>query len=269
MKLSALVITKNAASDLPRCLASLSFADEVVVLDSDSSDETVEIAEGAGARVHQTTVWPGFGPQRQRAQALAQGEWLLWVDADEVVTPELAEAIKSAIVPPQRATVYRINRLTSFFGRFIRHSGWHPDRIVRLYKRDEYSYDDALVHEKVRCPGAKTIDLPGHLLHYTTGDFRSYLQKSVRYANDWAEQRAARGKRASLAGASLHATAAFVRKYFLQRGFLDGRHGFLLAALTGFYVFNKYAALWLKHNGQEHAVAGGREAEADRPDGAP
>jgi (heptosyl)LPS beta-1,4-glucosyltransferase len=269
VKLSALVITKDAASDLPRCLASLSFADEVVVLDSGSSDGTVDIAEGAGARVHQSADWPGFGPQRQRAQALAQGEWVLWIDADEVVTPELAEAIQTAIAHPQRGTVYRVNRLTSFFGRFIRHSGWYPDRIVRLYMRDEYGYDDALVHEKVTCPGARTVDLSGHLLHYTTGDFRSYLEKSVRYASDWAEQRAARGKSASLAGACLHSAAAFIRKYFLQRGFLDGRHGFLLAVLTGFYVFNKYAALWLKHKKHEYPVQGEREAEVDRLDSGP
>ncbi|WP_341502691.1 glycosyltransferase family 2 protein [Gallaecimonas sp. GXIMD4217] len=247
MKLSAVIITKDVAEDLPACLDSIKgWVDEIVVLDSGSSDDTLAIAEAAGARVFQSADWPGFGPQRQRAQEYAQGDWLLWLDADEVVTPELKAGILAAVADDRRQTVYRANRLTDFFGRFIKHSGWYPDRIVRLYRRDEYQYDDALVHEKVSCGGAQVEDLPGHLLHYTTGDFTSYLQKSVRYANDWAEGKARRGKQAGLTSACLHGLGAFVRKYLLQRGFLDGKHGFLLAMFTAHYAFNKYAALWIK-----------------------
>ncbi|EKE77470.1 glycosyl transferase family protein [Gallaecimonas xiamenensis 3-C-1] len=246
MRLSAVIITKNVAQDLPQCLASLDFVDEIVVLDSGSSDQTLALAEAAGAKVFQSQGWPGFGPQRQLAQQHAQGEWLFWIDADEVVTPELKAAILAAIEDSTPGVVYRANRLSDFFGRFIKTSGWYPDRIVRLYRRSEYRYDDALVHEKVACQGAKVKDLPGHLLHYTTGDFTSYLQKSVRYANDWAEGKAKRGKKAGLLSACLHGLAAFLRKFVLQRGFLDGKHGFLLAMFTAHYAFNKYAALWIK-----------------------
>ncbi|WKE65814.1 glycosyltransferase family 2 protein [Gallaecimonas kandeliae] len=246
MKLSAVIITKNVAADLPNCLKSLDFVDEIVVLDSGSTDGTLKIAEAAGAKVFESTDWPGFGPQRQRAQQHAQGDWLFWIDADEVVTEELKAGILAAIEEQRPQVVYRANRLTDFFGRFIKHSGWYPDRIVRLHRSGEYRYDDALVHEKVDCKGALVLDLPGHLLHYTTGDFTSYLQKSVRYAGDWAEDRAKRGKKAGLLSASLRSFVAFLRKYLLQRGFLDGKHGLLLAIFTAHYTFNKYAALWIR-----------------------
>lgn len=246
MKISAVLITLNAGSDFSRCLASLTFADEVVVLDSGSTDNTLEIAEQFGARVFGSADWPGFGLQRQRAQILATGDWLFWIDADEVVSPELALSIKQAVATASAQDVFQVKRLSWFFGRFIRHSGWYPDTVVRLYRRDKYQYDDALVHEKVVCPGAKIKTLEGDLLHYTATDFRDYMTKSIRYADDWAEERLRRGKKASLATAFIHSAAAFLRKYVIQRRFLDGRHGFLLAVTTSFYVFNKYTALWIK-----------------------
>lgn len=246
MKLSAMLITKNAGPEFAKCLESLTFADEIVVLDSGSTDETVTIAEQFGARIFTTEDWPGFGPQRQRAQSYARGEWLFWVDTDEVVTDELATSIQQAIGQATENQVFQVIRLSWFFGRFIRHSGWYPDKVVRLYRRKEYGYNDALVHEKVHCPGAAVDTLKGDLLHYTATDFASYMTKSVRYASDWAEERAQRGRKASLLSACGHSAGAFVRKYMLQRGFLDGRHGFLLAVTTAIYAFNKYAALWIK-----------------------
>ncbi|WP_115717016.1 glycosyltransferase family 2 protein [Gallaecimonas mangrovi] len=246
MKLSAVIITKNVGRDLPNCLNSLDFVDEIVVLDSGSSDDTLAHAKAAGAHIYHTDDWPGFGPQRQRAQRYAKGEWVFWIDADEVVTPELKAGILAAINNDARQVVYRANRLTDFFGRFIKTSGWYPDRIVRLHRNSEFHYDDALVHEKVDCKGASVKDLPGHLLHYTTGDLTSYLQKSVRYANDWAENKARKGKKAGVVSAILHSLSTFLRKFVFQRGFMDGKHGFLLAVFAAHYSFNKYAALWLK-----------------------
>jgi (heptosyl)LPS beta-1,4-glucosyltransferase len=246
VKLSAVLITKNAGPEFARCLESLAFADEVVILDSGSTDNTLTIAGQFGARVFKSDDWPGFGPQRQRAQGYAKGEWLFWVDTDEVVTTELAASIQQAIAEAPARQVFQVKRLSWFFGRFIRHSGWYPDKVVRLYRREEYGYDDALVHEKVHCPGAGVETLGGDLLHYTATNFPEYMAKSVRYAEDWAEGRFRRGKKASLLSACTHSVGAFVRKYLLQRGFLDGRHGFLLAVITAFYVFNKYVALWIK-----------------------
>ena len=246
MRLSAVILTKNAGRTLSRCLESVDFADEIVVFDAGSTDNTAELARAAGARLLVSADWPGFGPQRQRAQAHARGCWILWIDADEVVTPELKAQILAALEDRDPAVVYRVNRLTCFFGRFIRYSGWHPDRIVRLYRRDEFTYDDALVHEKVRCAGARIKDLQGHLLHYTTEEFSSYLEKDARYVDAWAADRSRQGRTASLFSACMHGMAAFLRHFLLRRGFLDGAHGFLLAAISGSYTFNKYAALWLK-----------------------
>ncbi|GHD48845.1 (heptosyl)LPS beta-1,4-glucosyltransferase [Marinobacter persicus] len=246
VKISAVLITKNGGPYFQQCLDSLAFADEIVVLDSGSTDDTVAIAEMAGARVFVSEDWPGFGPQRQRAQEHARGEWLFWVDTDEVVTDDLAASIQDVVARGPENTVFQVKRLSWFFGRFIRHSGWYPDKVVRLYRRGEFGYDDALVHEKVHCPGAMMDTLDGDLLHYTATDFADYMAKSLRYANDWADARAVRGKTASLFSACSHSLAAFFRKYVLQKGFLDGRHGFLLAVTTAIYAFNKYAALWLK-----------------------
>lgn len=246
MKISAVLITLNAGDSFCNCLKSLDFVDEIVVLDSGSKDATLDIAEQYGARIFTSESWPGFGLQRQRAQSFAQGEWLLWVDADEIVTQELAFSIQQAISEAAEQDVFQVKRLSYFFGRFIRHSGWYPDTVVRLYRRDKYQYDDALVHEKVLCPGANIKTLEGDLLHYTATDFRDYMTKSIRYADDWAEERLRRGKRATLSKAIIHSAAAFLRKYLIQKGFLDGRHGFLLAVTTSFYVFNKYTALWIK-----------------------
>ena len=246
VKISAVLIAKNGGPYFQQCLDSLAFADEIVVLDSGSTDDTVAIAEMAGARVFVSEDWPGFGPQRQRAQEHARGEWLFWVDTDEVVTDKLARSIREVVARGEENTVFQVKRLSWFFGRFIRHSGWYPDKVVRLYRRGEFAYDNALVHEKVRCPGARIETLAGDLLHYTATDFADYMAKSLRYANDWADARAARGKTTSLFSACSHSLAAFFRKYVLQKGFLDGRHGFLLAVTTAIYAFNKYAALWLK-----------------------
>jgi len=194
VKISAVLITRNGGPYFQQCLDSLGFADEIVVLDSGSTDDTVAIAEKAGARVFVSEGWPGFGPQRQRAQERARGEWLFWVDTDEVVTDELARSIQDVAVRGPENTVFQVKRLSWFFGRFIRHSGWYPDKVVRLYRRGEFSYDDALVHEKVRCSGARIETLEGDLLHYTATDFADYMAKSLRYANDWAEQRSRAGK---------------------------------------------------------------------------
>ncbi|WP_372972843.1 glycosyltransferase family 2 protein [Marinobacter sp.] len=246
MRLSAVLITRNAGPDFRRCLESLSFADEIVVLDSGSSDGTIATAESIGAIVVRSQDWPGFGPQRQRAQKYARGEWLFWIDSDEVVTSQLAASIEAAVAEAPENSVFQVKRLSWFFGRFIHHSGWYPDRVIRLYRREEFAYNDALVHEKVDCNGANVGELDGDLLHYTATDFADYMTKSVRYADAWAAQRLRNGKRASLFSACIHSGSAFFRKYLLQRGFLDGKHGFLLAVTTAIYVFNKYAALWVK-----------------------
>ena len=173
-RLSVVMIAKNAADLLPDCLGSVSWADEIIVLDSGSTDNTVELARRLGAQVYTHTDWRGYGIQRQRAQDYATGDWVLMIDTDERVTPELRQAILKVLDAPQRGAIYSIARRNYFLGRFMRHSGWYPDRVLRLYERARYRYNDNLVHESLDSLGAEVIPLTGDLLHLTCRDFAGF-----------------------------------------------------------------------------------------------
>ena len=168
MKLSVIIITKNEAANIAKCLKSVDFADEFIVVDSGSTDGTVELARALGARVEVTSDWPGFGPQKNRAVDLATGDWVLSIDADELVTPELAREIQETLKAP-RGDVYEMPRLSNFCGRDIRHSGWWPDYVVRLFKRGTARFNDAYVHERVvPNDGKRPLQLKGHFHHFPT-----------------------------------------------------------------------------------------------------
>ncbi|OZI21414.1 LPS biosynthesis protein [Bordetella genomosp. 9] len=243
MKLSVIVITKNEAANIVACLDSVAFADEFIVVDSGSTDNTVELARSMGATVEQTHDWPGFGPQKNRALNLAEGEWVLSIDADERVTPELASAIQQAIAAPQ-FDAYEIARLSDFCGRFIRHSGWWPDHVLRLFRRGAARFSDAAVHEKVvpARPGA-IGRLQGHFLHYPYPHLDALVNKVNRYSSDAAAMMHARGKRTGIFGALGHGFWTFIRIYLIRRGFLDGRHGLVLAVTAAAGSFFRYAKL--------------------------
>ena len=241
MKLTVCIITRNEAANIVACLRSVSFADEIVVLDSGSTDDTVALARAEGARVETSVDWPGFGPQKNRVLAMAQGEWVLSLDADERVTPKLAAEIQAALRDP-RHDAYDMPRLSSFCGRFIRHSGWWPDRVLRLFRRGTARFTDAAVHERV-IPDGAVGSLQANLLHYTYPTLDSALTKMNRYSSDAALAMHARGRRASLASALGHGFWTFVRIYLLRRGFLDGRHGFVLASVAAMGSFSRYAKL--------------------------
>jgi len=244
VSLTAIILTFNNERLLPACLESVQWADEIIIYDSGSTDNTHTIAGQYNATVIIDNEWSGFGVQRQKAQQQATSDWLLWVDSDEVVSVALRQSIECALVAPEAQNVYSINRLSDFFGKPIRHSGWYPDRIVRLHSREHYRYNDAIVHEKIDCPTASVLPLAGDLLHYTTDSFLGYMSKSLRYANDWAQASYAKGRRVSVLGITMRTLFAFVRKFIIKKGFLDGRHGFLLAMQSSHYTFNKYFALW-------------------------
>ena len=178
-RLSVVMIAKNAADLLPDCLASVSWADEIVLLDSGSSDNTVELARSMGVQVHVNRDWQGYGIQRQRAQDYATCDYVLMIDTDERVTPELAQSIRSVLAAPQTGAIYSIARRNYFLGRFMRHSGWYPDRVMRLYERGRYRYNDNLVHESLDARGAPVIELAGDLLHLTCRDFSGFQQKQL------------------------------------------------------------------------------------------
>ncbi|WP_223302780.1 glycosyltransferase family 2 protein [Halotalea alkalilenta] len=249
MSLSAVLMVKNEAQNLAACLDTLGFADEIVVVDGGSEDATREIAARYTDKVFVEAQWRGFGVQRQRAEAYASGDWILMIDADERVTPQLAQSIREAIAGPP--AILSMPRLSWCFGAFIRHSGWYPDPVARLYPRDGAGYNDALVHEKLKNrSGLPERSLEGDLLHYTYRDLRHYLEKSAHYAEAWSEARAARGKRGSLAAGIGHGIGCFLRMYLLRAGFLDGRAGLLLALLSAHSTFAKYADLWVRtHTG--------------------
>lgn len=245
--LAAVLIVKNEADNLADCLATLDWVDEIVVLDSGSTDTTQAVALAANASFYVNSEWPGFGKQRQLAQSHVQSDWVLWVDADERVTPELKASILKVLANPTENTVYAIPRLSWAFGRFIRHCGWYPDRVLRLYPTKLTTYNDALVHEKVVVKKGTTIkNLTGDLLHYTYKDLQHYLVKSAGYAAAWAEQGQQKGKSASLSQGVMHGLACFLRMYILKAGFLDGKQGFLLSVLSAHSTFVKYAGLWIK-----------------------
>lgn len=241
--ISAVLIVKNEAKKLPDCLASLAWADEIIVLDSGSDDETLQIAESYSAKVFSNTEWQGFGVQRERAASFATSDWIFMIDADERVTPELQASILNAV--QQAPAIWFVNRLCWCFGRFIKHSGMHPDWVPRLYPRNQAMFDATRVHERLvnnqQLPEQK---LSGFLLHYIYDSVRHQQQKAAHYAEEWALQKFAAGKRTSLLSASLHAFACFLRMYIFRAGFLDGKQGYALAILLSQGTFIKYAELW-------------------------
>ena len=241
MTLSVIIIAKNEAEAIRRCLDSVAWADERIVLDSGSTDGTPDLARGCGARVETTVDWPGFGPQKNRALAFATGEWVLSLDADEWVTPELRAEIARAIATAS-AAAWRMPRSSSYCGRFMRHSGWWPDHVVRLFRRGAARFSDDLVHERLVVDGT-TGTLSAPLMHEAIRDLADARAKMDTYSTASAEMLYRRGVRASTATAVLHGAWSFLRTYVLRAGFLDGREGFQLAVTNAGGTYYRYAKL--------------------------
>lgn len=241
--ISAVIIARDEAHNLPDCLAGLGWCDEIVVLDGGSRDDTVALARAAGAHVQVAADWPGFGAQKNRALALARSDWVLSIDADERVSPELAAEIRAAIASPGDRAGFAMPRLSSFCGQFMRHGGWYPDRVLRVFRRGAGRFSDDVVHETVLCDGPTGL-LRHDLLHISYRDLDDVLDKMRRYSRAGADKAAARGRSTGLLGAWAHSRWAFVRAYVLRRGFLDGRLGFVLACAIADETWYRYARLW-------------------------
>jgi len=244
--LSVILITHDESRNVLACLQSVAFADEWVVVDSGSSDDTREIAAAFGARVVRTDDWPGFGAQKSRALALARGRWVLSIDADERVSAELALQIRGVVSQVQTATAgYEFARLSSFCGQWMRHGDWYPDRVLRLFRREAGRFSDDLVHERLVVQGGDVGRLRGHLLHDTMPGLHEALAKMNRYTTGRAQDLLRAGRRASLAGALGHSLWAFLRSYVFRRGFLDGRLGLVLAMYVAEGTYYRHLKLWL------------------------
>jgi glycosyltransferase involved in cell wall biosynthesis len=241
-RLSLIVITKNEEAAIARCLESAKFADEIVVVDYASTDRTAEIARALGARVNVTADWPGFGPQKNRALAMAAGDWVLSLDADEWIEPALAAEITATIARADAADGYEIPRRSRFCGKIVRHGDWRGDRVLRLFRKAHGRFSDDRVHERVIVDG-RIARLVSPLEHDSITDPADAAAKIDRYAAAAAEKLAAEGKASSAAKATIRGWAAFLRGYLLRLGFLDGLTGFRVADYNRRYTYEKWARL--------------------------
>jgi glycosyltransferase involved in cell wall biosynthesis len=254
MRLSVIIITRDEVHRIGRAIDALAFADEIVVLDSGSTDGTREVARAAGARVEQTDDWPGFGRQKNRVLDLARGDWILSIDADELVTEALADAILEAIRPPfaeveadadadadanvQAPVAWWIERRSRWCGRPVRFGDWRRDRVLRLFRRGAARFSDDIVHERVVCDGIHG-QLAGWLWHDTVDTPEDGTEKALRYARLGAERLRQRG-RGGRWSALWHAGGGFVRGYVLRLGCLDGRAGWAIATTNAYATWLRY-----------------------------
>ena len=244
-KLTVTIITRNEAAHIEACLASVDWADERLVVDCGSTDDTVALAERSGARVivHE---WPGYAAQKNFAATEAQFDWVLSVDADERVTSDLAGEITSVLANPDAAG-YRIPRVTRHLGRWFRTTDWYPDSQLRLYDRRRAHWTSRRVHESVEVAGP-IRGLRHDLQHYAYRDIGHHLATMDRYTTLAAADMFEAGRRAGLFDLVCHPPAAFLRNYILKRGALDGIPGLIVSAMNAHYVFLKFAKLWaLQH----------------------
>ena len=244
MSLSVIVICRNNEATLRRCLESVRWAGEIVVLDSGSSDRSVEIARELATTVRQTPDWPGHGPQKNRALDLATGDWVFSLDSDEWITPEVRAELEAAMAAPGDKAAFFLPRRSSFCGRFMRHSGWWPDYVTRLWRRGSARFSEDHTHDRVIVEG-KLGRLRHPILHEAVTDLEQMVMKINMYSSSSAAMFHASGRRASLFSAIVHGTWAFFRTYFLRLGFLDGREGFMLAVINAENSYYRYAKLML------------------------
>jgi glycosyltransferase involved in cell wall biosynthesis len=239
---SVTIITRNEASNIDACLASVAWADERLVVDCGSTDDTVARAMSAGARVV-VRDWPGYAAQKNVAAAEAKHDWILSIDADERVTPELADDIRRALAGEPSAAGYRVPRVTFHLGRWIRTTDWYPDPQLRLYDRRRARWQIRRVHESVIADGP-VERLTHELQHFAYRDIAHHHATMDRYTTLAAEEMFDAGRRAGFFDLAVHPPAAFLRNYVLRRGVLDGTPGLIVSAMNAHYVFLKFAKLW-------------------------
>ena len=252
LNLSVLLLAKNEEQNIEDCIRSVSFADEIIVIDDFSTDRTAELARSLGARVVQRALAGDWGAQQTFAIQEATHDWIYFLDADERVSPRLAEHIKSIVAADDRRYAYANARLSYYFEQPLHHGGWFPDYVVRLLPRAGTSVT-GLVHPKI-WHSCQEVKLPReeYLVHYPYRDWTHYLGKLNTYTTLAAQKSYNAGRRANLADMILHPVWASFRMYFLKRGFLDGRIGFILAVFHYFYTMAKYVKLYYLDKTNRH-----------------
>lgn len=241
-RLSAIVIARNEARNIAACLESVAFCDERIVVDGGSSDDTVNVARSAGAQVVERA-FDGFGPQKNFALSLANGDWVLSIDADERVGAALRDEILRVVAGGDKAG-YEMPRLSTFCGREMRHSGWYPDYVLRLFRKSSGAFSNDLVHERVVCDGP-VGRLSAPLLHHPVHRIEDALSRMDRYSTAGAEMLVASGRKVSFFTGIVRGFWSFFRTYILRAGFLDGREGFLLAVANAEGTYYRYMKAWL------------------------
>ncbi|MBX2991978.1 MAG: glycosyltransferase family 2 protein [Bacteroidetes bacterium] len=245
-KLSVITLVLNEEHNIANCLESVKWADEIIVVDSGSTDKTVELARRFTDKVL-TVEWKGYGATKNVALDRATGDWILWLDADERVPPELAEEIQLVLREDTMYAGFEVARRAYFLGKWIRHCGWYPGRVTRLFRKDKSRFTETNVHEQIVVVG-KIGNLQHDLLHFTDPDLQHYFSKFNNYTTLAAKDMHAARKTFSMYDILVRPPFLFFKMYIARRGFLDGIQGFMLSVVSSAYVFTKYAKLWeLQH----------------------
>jgi len=243
MSLSVIVITKNEEVAIGNCLSSIAWADEIIVVDSGSTDRTEMICRQYTDNFY-TNDWPGFGPQKNRALELATNEWVLSLDADEMISPELRLEIESVMNNPKLHSAFAIPRRSSYCGKFMHHGGWWPDYVTRLFRKDSARFSNDLIHERIIVTGSLGR-LKHPIIHDAFRDIEEVVETINRYSSIGAKMMHEREKRGTLSKAIFHGFWSFFQTYVVRAGFLDGREGFMLAVSNAEGTYYRYLKLML------------------------
>jgi len=243
MSLSVIIITKNEEASIGNCISSVAWADEIVVVDSGSTDGTENICRQYTDNFY-TNDWSGFGPQKNKALAMASKDWVLSLDADEMVSPELRREMEYLMTNPEAHAAFVIPRRSSYCGKFMHHSGWWPDYVTRLFRKGSARFSDDLIHERIIVDGSLGR-LKHPIIHAAFEDMDEVLETMNRYSTIGAKMMYERGKRSTLSKAILHGLWSFFQTYVVRAGFLDGREGFMLALSNAEGTYYRYLKLML------------------------
>jgi len=252
--ISVILITKNEEVNIRECLETITWANEIIVVDAGSTDRTTEIAKEYTQKIY-SRPWDGYGVAKNYGLAQSKSDWILSLDADERISPELQKEILEKISSVDSSVAaMSMPRRANFLGRWIDHCGWYPGRITRVFRRSSGRFSEERVHERLEITG-NTIPLNSDLLHYTDPDLKHYFEKFNKYTSLAAEELRERRRGFSLLNLIINPLWVFFRMYILKLGFLDGIPGFILCVLSANYVFTKYAKLWEKSNHNEGDIS--------------